>query len=589
MQNQEKWSIPALMNGILRINNKIAENYLKNRSGYHHDSLDILTSFYKLYIEIISKPKEYEKIQSNLFHYYKGLIAITKNVFVDRLLKNQTGSVIIPEKKDKRFLSSEWNRYPYFNFLEQNYLLFEKAADQLIEDLDISLKQRKKIEFYANQYIDLLSPSNFLITNPEVIKLAFETRGESLWKGFQNLVHDVENGKITQVDETAFEVGRNLAITPGSVIYENELIQLIQNAPSTKKVYEIPLLIIPPWINKYYVLDLQPHNSFVNYFIQQGFTVYIISWRNPKPGMGDLSMDDYVEKGVLKAIEVAENISHSNKINTLGYCIGGTLQGIALSILSVRKKENPVNYATFLATIIDFDDIGPMGNLINRALVKKLERGELLNDGVFHGYDMERAFNLIRANDLVWKYVIDNYLKGLKPAAFDVMYWTNDNTNLPAKMYLFYMKKMVLENLLRVKNGLTICRTPIDIGSITIPVCVINFTEDYIAPARTGYKITKLVGGLSEYILGGAGHVMGAINHPSNNKYGYYLNGKPGKSFEEWKRTAATFEGSWWTAWAEKLQNNSGKQIPAPTVPGNDRFKVIEPAPGSYVKEKCDD
>jgi polyhydroxyalkanoate synthase len=465
-------------------------------------------------------------------------------------------------------------------------LLLEQLALQIVDEIEMDDPDRRRLDFYTKQYAALLSPSNFLFTNPEALELAKETNGESLWKGFENFVSDIEKGRISQVDETAFEVGKNLATTPGSVIYENELIQLIQYTPRTKNVQEIPLLIIPPWINKFYILDLKPEKSFVKYMVEQGFTVFIISWKNPSPGMGYLTFDDYVDKGSLKAIEMAKDISGAEKINVLGYCLGGTLLGVAASILAARKSPI-INTLTFLASMIDFSYIGPMGDVINGALVNKLERGELLKDGVMHGHDMERAFNLIRAKDLIWNYVVDNYLKGMPPSIFDVMYWTNDNTNLPASMYIYYMKEMIFKNKLVQKNSLHICNTPIDIGKIDVPVFIIGMESDYISPPQTVFVTSELVSGPVEFILGESGHVMGTINPPTKNKYGYYLNGKLGNGFDEWVKTAKFHQGSWWTAWSERLKEKSGKQIPAPKFSGNKTYKMIEPAPGRYVKEKC--
>ena len=307
---------------------------------------------------------------------------------------------------------------------------------------------------------------------------------------------------------------------------------------------------------------------------------------NPKSEMGNVTFDDYVAKGALNAIETANKISGSKKINTLGYCLGGTLLSVACSILSTSQKENPVNSASFLASMIDFADIGPMRAIIDKALISKLERGELMRNGILNGADMETAFNLIRPNDLIWNYVVSNYLKGIKPTAFDIMYWTNDNTNLPGAMYVYYMRYMILENKLSRKNALTINNRPIDIGKINIPVFVIGLKEDTISPAVTTFTTTELVSGSVEFILGYSGHVMGAINPPTKNKYGYSLDGKLGKGFEEWQKTAKHVEGSWWTAWLERLTKLSGKEITAPLKAGNETFKVIEPAPGRYVKEK---
>ncbi|HWY13451.1 MAG TPA: class I poly(R)-hydroxyalkanoic acid synthase, partial [Bacteroidia bacterium] len=320
--------------------------------------------------------------------------------------------------------------------------------------------------------------------------------------------------------------------------------------------------------------------------VDQGLMVYVISWKNPMPGMGHLSFEDYVEKGALKAIEITKEISQAEKINVLGYCLGGTLLSIAGSILAA-KKIDIINSITFLASMVDFSDIGPMGDVINEALVTKLEHGELLKDDVMHGHDMERAFNLIRVKDMIWYYAINNYLKGETPPSVDVIYWTNDNTNLPAGMYVYYMRKMILENKLSRKNALRIVDTPIDIGKIEAPVFVIGMKEDYISPPATAFTTTELVSGPVEFILGGSGHVMGVANPPSKNKYGYYLNGKLGYGFDKWQNTASYKEGSWWIPFSEKLKKISGKQIPASKYTGNNKYKPIENAPGKYVKEKC--
>ncbi|MEO7087520.1 MAG: alpha/beta fold hydrolase [Bacteroidia bacterium] len=588
MENSKEFSVSGLINGILKVNKKIAENYLKNSSAYHHDNRDIALSYFNFFSKIVVNPHELAKVQNVYWDLFKNQQKVWENVFMNSSSKNNV-PFIEPQEGDKRFLAPEWTNILYFNFIKQNYLLIEKSAERIIDEVDMDDKEKKRLEFYNDQYVDLFSPANSLATNPEALKLAFESKGKSLWQGFTNFVQDIEKGKISQSDESAFEVGKNLAMTPGSVIYENELIQLIQYAPATKQVHEIPMLIIPPWINKYYILDIEPQRSFVKFLTEKGITAYIISWRNPSPGMGHLTFDDYVQEGVLRAIKVVKEISEVKKINTLGYCLGGTLLSVAASILSLNKQSNPINSATFLASMVDFSDIGPMGAVVTKALVKKIERGELLKDGIMHGHDMERAFNLIRVNDLVWHYAVNNYLKGIKPTAFNVLYWTNDNTNLPAEMYKYYMRKMVLENKLSRKNALTICNSPIDIGKIEFPVFVIGLNEDYISPAHTVFTTTKLVNGPVEFILGGSGHVMGATNPPSKNKYGYYLDGKLGGSFENWKKTAKFFEGSWWTPWSERLLENSGKQIPAQKKQGNEKYEIIEPAPGKYVMEKCSD
>ncbi|MDX2173637.1 MAG: class I poly(R)-hydroxyalkanoic acid synthase [Bacteroidota bacterium] len=580
-----EFSYTNFINGLTKATNKVVSNYFENASGYHHDNRDIANAYFNFFSKIYINPGEIYKIQNSYLDFLTEQQKAWKNALTISL-ENTSDIQKSNSKEDKRFIAKEWSQYPYFNFIKQNYLLLEKFSKKIIEDVDFDTKAKKKLEFYNSQYMDLLSPSNFLFTNPEVLKLANETNGKSLWDGFTNLIADIEKGRIAQVDELAFKVGENLATTPGAVVFENELIQLIQYSPSKSQVYEIPLLIIPPWINKYYILDLQPKNSFVKFFVDLGVTVFIVSWKNPNSTLGHLTFDDYVCEGALKAIDVTKEISSSKKINTLGYCLGGTLLSIASAILADDTINNPILSATFLATMIDFSNIGPMGDVIDEALIKKLERGELLKGGLLHGHDMERAFNLIRANDLIWSYAVNNYLKGLKPTAFDVIYWTNDNTNLPANMYKYYMRQMIFENKLSRKNALKLCNTPIDIGKINFPVFVIGMTEDYISPAKTAFITTELVSGPVEFILGGSGHVMGAINPPSKNKYGYYIDGQLGKGFKEWKKTAKFNEGSWWTPWSEKLIKISGKKIPAKEQLGNKTHKILESAPGKYVLEK---
>lgn len=586
MQDTSDFSIQGLINSITIANQRIASNYLRNFSGYHHDLRDIILTYSNLFSKVVVSPKEMLKMYNLRLDFLIAQQGIWENLF-SHSSREEHAFVVCPQKGDKRFSDPEWNANSYYSFIKQNYLLAEKLSMQIINEIELEDKIRRKVAFYVGQYMAALSPSNFLLTNPGAMRLAIETKGESLLKGLNNLVADLEKGKITQTDEAAFEVGKNIAITEGVVIYENELIQLIQYSPATKSVYEIPLLIIPPWINKYYILDLQPKNSFVKFLVDQGITVFMISWRNPKPDMSYLTLDDYVKKGALKAIDVVQNICEVKKVNTLGYCLGGTLLSIACSILSSGEKESPVQSATFLASMIDFSDIGPMGDVIDGVLIRKLERGELLKDGILNGHDMETAFNLIRANDLIWNYVINNYLKGLKPSIFDVIYWTNDNTNLPAGMYIYYMKRIILENKLSHKNALRICDTLIDIGKIDMPVFVISFKEDTISPAITGFTTTELVSGPVEFILGESGHVMGVVNPPSKKKYGYYLNGKLNKGFGEWKKTSEYFEGSWWVAWLDRLVKLSGKKIVIREKIGNIKYEAIELAPGKFVKEKC--
>jgi len=579
-----------IADNITKASQKVIQNYIENKSGYEHDNRDIMAVYSELNSKLMIEPEELAKVQTLYQKFVNNQQELWKRTVERQLnITKEYKPVITPAAGDKRFRAPEWDEAPYyFDFVKQNYLLVSQLMTEIIDNVEIDFETKKKLNFYTKQYIDAFSPSNFVATNPEALKLAQQTNGQSLIDGYKNLLEDIQKGKISQTDESKFEVGVNLAITPGAVVYENELMQLIQYSPTTKNVYEIPLLLVPAWINKFYLLDLRPENSIAKFVVDQGHTTFMVSWKNPTADMGGIGFDDYVNDGTLKAIEVIRAITKSKKVNVLGNCLGGTLVGITLAILSKQKtkEENPVNSATFLASMMDFSDIGPMGGVIDTALVKKLERGELSQQGVMRGRDMETAFNLIRANDLIWSCAINNYLKGKSAPVFDVMYWTNDNTNLPAKMYLYYLRNMVLENKLSRKNALRICDTQIDVGKIEVPVYVIGMRDDHISPPQTTFTTTELVSGPVEFILGGSGHVIGVTNAPSTKKYGYYLDGELNNGFEVWKETAKFHEGSWWTPWTERLGKKSGKKIPATKTLGNAKYKVIEPAPGRYVKEK---
>jgi polyhydroxyalkanoate synthase len=579
----EEFSFQKLVAGLTKMNQEIIENYLDNFSSYNYDVRDIFMTYSSFYTKILVDTGERIRVAGDCLGFISDQQKIWTNVFIPVGEKAEE-PFISPKEGDNRFEAREWSGIPFFNFIKQSYLLYEKYVDKIVAGAEMDEEKRKKIRFYSKQYSSLLSPSNFLFTNPEAIDLAVKSRGESLWKGFLSLLEDLENKKISQTDNTAFRVGGNLAITPGAVVFENDLVQLIQYKSSTKQISEIPLLLIPPWINKYYILDLRPENSFIKYLVDKGFMVFVISWRVPSPEMGYLTFDNYAESAI-RAVEVAKDISQAQKVNVLGYCLGGTLLGVIASVLAARGREI-INTVTFLAAMIDFRDIGPMGDVINDALISKLRRGELTKDGVLHGYDMERAFNLIRVNDLVWKYVVNNYLKGMRPSPFDVLFWTNDNTNLPKKMFLYYMEHMILENNLSRKNELVICDTPIDIGKITVPAFIISFNGDYISPPATVFITSRLVSGPVEIILGESGHVMGVVNPPSKKKYGHYIGGETGKGFHHWRDTSHFVPGSWWLTWSKKLRMHSGDKIEAPENPGNNNYPIIESAPGKYVTEK---
>lgn len=572
------------MSAMMRAGQAITRNYMRNFSGYQHDARDIFLSWSGFMSKLAVSPSELFRVQDLWFsflqkqceHYSAGAGKAGEDKAQDQRTQHP----------DKRFSGEAWQRYPYFSMLKDNYLLFDQFISAVVNGADMSERQKRKLYFYTRHYLDLLSPSNFLLTNPEALELAADTGGKSLRSGFMNFVKDLEKGGITQTDETAFAVGKNLAVTPGAVVFRNDLFELIQYNASTEKAHEVPLLIVPPWINKYYILDLQPADSLVKFLVDQGFTVFMISWVNPSPGSGDLSFDDYVQRGALAAAGVVKEITGAEKVNAMGYCLGGTLLGVSAAIAETRK-ESVFNSLTFLAAMIDFSDIGPMGDVIDSALVNKLERGELLKDGLLAGGDMEKAFNLIRANDLVWHYAVNNYLKGKQPEPFDVLYWTNDNTNLPASMYLYYMRHMILENKLSRKNALRICNTPVDVGGISAPAFVIAFKEDHISPPATVFTTTELLSGPVEFILGESGHVMGVANPPSKKKYGHFINGAYGSGLEKWKDSAAYVSGTWWLTWSERLRKLSGRKVSVPAAPGSKKYRQIGAAPGEYVLQQC--
>lgn len=442
-----------------------------------------------------------------------------------------------------------------------------------------------KLNYQMKQFIDSMSPSNFAATNPEVIQKALETNGQSLMNGYKYMMEDIQRGRVTMTDTKAFKVGENIAVTKGNVVYENDLIQLIQYTPTTEHTYEIPLLIIPPWINKYYILDLTAETSFVKYCVDNGITLFMVSWRNPGPEMGNTSWDDYLSMGALRSIETVIEICNVPKINVIGYCIGGTLLTCALAYLKYHKKDI-VNRVTYFTALTDFTDVGEVKVFVDEPQIKERER-EFASGGIMTGNNMSNAFAFLRANDLVWNYVVNNYLMGKEYTPFDLLYWNGDPTNMPGAMYIYYMRNMYLENNLVKPNKLTMLGTPIDMGTIDLPVMCIAAREDHIAPWKGVFKGQQNLKSDVEFVLGASGHIAGIVNPASKNKREYWFGkGIKGKTSDEWFSTAKNEKGSWWNHWLVWAIEGSGKKIAARTKPGSDKYKVIEPAPGKYVVEK---
>jgi polyhydroxyalkanoate synthase len=493
--------------------------------------------------------------------------------------------VITPEKGDRRFNAPEWQQLPFFDYLKQTYLLNSRWLAEVVEAAHLDAKTKNKLRFFTRQLIDAAAPANFPTTNPEVLKLASTTNGESVMRGIDQLNADLIKGRISMSDESAFEVGRNLAITPGTVVFENELIQLIQYQPATDTVYERPLLMVPPCINKYYILDLQPENSFVHYAVSQGHTVFMVSWRNVQENMGQITWDQYLEIGVIKAIDVAREICGVEQINVLGFCVGGTLLGAALAILRARNRTPAAN-ATLLTTMLDFSDTGDISVFVDEAYVTRREQ-EFAHGGVLHGKELALTFASLRANELIWNYVVNNYLKGRAPEAFDLLYWNSDSTNLPGAMYAYYVRNLYLENNLRVPGRLTMCGVPVDLSQVKLPTYILASREDHIVPWKTAYQNTRLLGGPHEFVLAASGHIAGVVNPPAKNKRHYWLNPVLHACADDWLAGACQQPGSWWNHWSGWLAERSGSSVPARIEPGNAHYRGVEPAPGRYVKERC--
>ncbi|WP_247661146.1 class I poly(R)-hydroxyalkanoic acid synthase [Ideonella alba] len=492
--------------------------------------------------------------------------------------------------KDRRFSSKDWSATPASAFSAQMYLLNARTLMQMAESVQGDAKTKGRIRFAVQQWVDAMSPSNFLALNPEAQRKALESRGESISKGVQQLVHDLQQGHVSQTDESLFEVGRNVATTEGAVVFENEFFQLIEYKPLTAKVYERPMLFVPPCINKYYILDLQPENSLIRYTVQQGHRVFVVSWRNPDDSMAAKTWDDYIEHGPIAAIHTVQAITGAKTIDTLGFCVGGTILSTALAVLAARG-EQPAESVTLLTTFVDFADTGILDLFVDEPMcqMREMTIGERApqGPGLLKGQELATTFSFLRPNDLVWNYVVGNYLKGETPPPFDLLYWNSDSTNLPGPMYCWYLRNTYLENKLKVPGALTTCGEKVDLGAIKAPVYLYASREDHIVPWTGAYASTQVFKGKKRFMLGASGHIAGVINPPAAGKRSHWVNDKLPETAEAWLAGAKEMPGSWWTDWAQWLGSHAGKQVAAPKSYGNARFKAIEPAPGRYVKQKA--
>jgi polyhydroxyalkanoate synthase subunit PhaC len=493
---------------------------------------------------------------------------------------------------DRRFAAQDWMTNPASAYLAQMYLLNARTLMQMADSVQGDAKTKQRVRFAVQQWVDASSPSNYLALNPEAQRKALETKGESIGQGLKHLWNDIQQGHLSQTDESVFEVGRNVATTEGAVVFENELFQLIEYKPLTAKVYERPMLFVPPCINKYYIMDLQPENSLIRYTVEQGHRLFVISWRNADPSIAQYTWDQYIEDAAIRAIRVVQDITGSEQINTLGFCVGGTILATALSVLAARG-EQPATSVTLLTTLLDFSNTGVLDLFIDEAMVQMREMtlgpqspggGSLLK-----GQELASTFSFLRPNDLVWNYVVGNYLKGEAPPPFDLLYWNSDSTNLPGPMYCWYLRNTYHENNLAKPGKTTVCGEKIDLGSIEAPAYVYGSREDHIVPWDGAYRNTQVLKGKTRFVLGASGHIAGVINPPAKGKRSHWIAAGTALPAEpkDWFAKAKEHPGSWWTDWAAWLRDYGGKQVAAPRTYGNRSHPVIEPAPGRYVKQKA--
>lgn len=496
----------------------------------------------------------------------------------------------LPAIPDRRFSSPDWTQQVTHSFNAASYLLNARFLSLIAESVQAPEKKRQKIRFAVQQMIDAMSPANFLATNPEAQAKLVETGGESLMQGLSQMMADMQKGRISLTDESAFEVGKNVATTEGAVVFENRMFQLIQFKPLVKSVHQRPLLMVPPCINKYYILDLQPENSLVRYALAEGHNVFLVSWANPDESMSDVTWDDYIESGAIKAMEVVQKITKQDQINAFGFCVGGTILSTALAVLADRGI-NPVSSVTLLTTLLDFSNTGVLDVFVDEMQVSMREQ-TLGSGGLMPGRDLASTFSSLRPNDLVWNYVQSNYLKGQKPPAFDLLYWNSDSTNLPGPMFCWYLRNTYLENSLKIPGKLTVAGNKVDLAKIDAPVFIYGSKEDHIVPWQAAYASTTILNpkkkSRNRFVLGASGHIAGVINPASKNKRNYWLNDKLSADAQTWMEGATECPGSWWPVWSEFLAEHGGKMVKAPAKLGAVGYSEIEPAPGRYVKVRAD-
>jgi len=551
------------------------------------DPADMARSFQDLMSRMMADPAKVMESQMKLWQDYARLWQAN----LERMVGGENKPVIEPAAGDRRFKDEEWTSNPVFDYIKQSYLLASRYLHECVRETEgLDRHSAQKMDFYTRQYIDALAPTNFALSNPEVLRRTVETGGENLLTGLSNLLEDLDRGKgklrVKMTDLERFKLGENVAVTPGKVVYQNALMQLLQYAPSTETVYKRPLLIIPPWINKYYILDLRAKNSFIKWAVDQGHTVFVISWVNPDENLADKEFEDYMFEGPLAALDAVEQATGERACKVIGYCLGGTLLAATLAYMA-EKGDDRIKAATFFVTMMDFSDPGELGVFIDKEQLARMDE-QMEKTGYFEGSDMAEAFNLLRANDLIWGFVVNNYLLGKDPFPFDLLYWNSDSTRMPSKMHSYYLHNFYEKNMLCKPGSIRFGDVGIDLSKVETPAYFISTREDHIAPWKSTYAGTQLLAGPVRFVLGMSGHIAGIVNPPSANKYGYWINDVLPEAPEAWLAGAEAHEGSWWLDWKKWVQRyNGGKKVPA-RVPGDGKLEVLEDAPGSYVKVRAD-
>ncbi|HLE67156.1 MAG TPA: class I poly(R)-hydroxyalkanoic acid synthase [Burkholderiales bacterium] len=569
-----------------RILGEFAQRHVANSvSAAVSDELGIAKAYMDLYARMLGNPYVLASASANLMFDY---VRLWQSSWL-KLLGMETKPVAEPAKGDSRFKDEDWDSNFLFDFVKQSYLIAARQIQHAVANVDgLPEESQKKVAFFTRQYVDALAPSNFILTNPQVLRETVSSGGQNLVKGLNNLLADIEKGegqlRISMTDESAFQLGKNVATTPGKVVFQTDLMQLIQFSPTTREVYRRPLVIIPPWINKYYILDLRERNSFIKWATDQGHTVFVLSWVNPDARLAQKGFDDYMLEGTLAALDAVEQATGERKINFIGYCLGGTLLGCTLAWLAA-KGEDRVGCSTYFVSLLDFSAPGELGVFIDEQQVQALER-KMNERGYLEGSEMAGTFNLLRANDLVWSFVINNYLLGKDPFPFDLLYWNSDSTRMPARMHSFYLRNMYMKNLLGTPGGITLAGVPIELSKVKLPAYFISTVEDHIAPWKTTYRGARYLGGPVRFVLGGSGHIAGIVNPPAAKKYHYWTNEALPETPEQWFEGATQHPGSWWDDWQAWMDaRNAGEKVPA-RVPGDGKLKVLEDAPGSYVMQR---